>query len=321
MFDRFLTNNYTENGITREIYNTFKNEIQETFAYSGHGYFLDYKRYALADMERIFRLTSQANLFSTYIENKEILYNNVAFADFITEYYANYFPNQIKYNRHIFVDQINRANDLSGIMDSLGRDTTLQNEKLREFVLLLGLQEMWQNPEFRNSSILRLLMDIEFTTKFSEHSVLANLIMLSLRHFEQGVNQADFKFFNPEKRELYDFSKSSKLKYILFVNSLCQSCDAEISIMQSVAEKLKNEVTFYVVNCDFEINRALRNKPRNLQNITYLHFNKDFEALENIGIADYPIAILLDGDNIIQSYYFPVPSRGAERTIRQVLSN
>jgi thiol-disulfide isomerase/thioredoxin len=320
MFDQFLMSRSAEEGVTREAYNNFRNQVFETFAYSGHGYFLDFKRYALADMERIFNLTSRANLFSTYIEDKEILYNNTAFADFITEYYANYFPQQIRYNRNVFMDQINRASDLSGIMDSLGRDTTLQNEKLREFVFLLGLSDLWHNPEIRRSSILRLLMDIETTTKFNENSVLANMIVQTLLRYEPGVNKADFRFWDFLRNSRYDFSRSSNLKYILFVNSLCGSCDAEISIMRTIAERFENNVDFYVVNCDYEENRALRNRPRDLGNITYLHFNKDFETLENLGIMDYPIAILLDDENIIQSYYFPLPSRGAERTIRQVLS-
>jgi hypothetical protein len=263
---------------------------------------------------------SRENLFSTYIEDKQILYNNTAFADFITEYYANYFPFQIKYNHDVFMEQINRANDLSGIMDSLGRDTTLQNEKLREFVFLLGLRELWQDQDIRKSSILRLLLDIESTTKFHEHTVLANNIIQSLIRFEPGVNTADFNFWDPVKNKHYEFSDTSKFKYILFTNSLCRSCDTEISIMRSLTEQFKDDVKFYVVNCDYEVNRAMRNRPKDLGDITYLHFHKDFETLENLGVSDYPIAVLLDKENIIQSYYFPLPSRRAERTIRQLLS-
>jgi thiol-disulfide isomerase/thioredoxin len=319
LYDHFLVNNYAE-GITREQFNIFRDEIQQTFAYSGHGYFNHYKRYALADMERIFRLTSSANLFLTQIQDRPILYNNTAFADFVIGFYSNYFPHQVRYNRNVFIGQINHANDLSGILDSLGRDTTLQNEKLREFVLLLGLRELYHHPDFQNLSILRLLLDIESTTKFHEHAVLANLIIQMLMRHESGVNRAEFKFSDPEKSMLYDFSESSKYKYILFVNSLCESCNTEVSLLQSIAKNFRNEVNFYVVNCDYEANRALRNKPRNLQNILYLHFNKDFETLENLGISDYPIAVWVDPENIIQSYYFPVPSRRAERTIRQLLS-
>lgn len=320
MHDHFLIHNYTESGITREVFEDFRTQIQETFAFSGHAFFIDYKRYALADMERIFSLTSPANLFLNHIQDRPILYNNNAFADFITGFYAHYFPHQVRYNRNVFVDQINRANDLSSLLDSLGRDTTLQNEKLREFVLLLGLRELWHNPEFRNTSILRLLLDIESTTKFYEHSVLANLIIRTLLRFEPGVNTANFRFSNPQTGELYDFSESSKYKYLLFVNSLCESCDAEISILRSIAENFSDVVDFYVVSCDYEVNRALRSMPRNLQNITFLHFNRDFQALESLGIVDYPMAIWLDSENIIQSFNFQLPSRRAERAIRQLMS-
>ncbi|MDR0438443.1 MAG: hypothetical protein LBH22_09140 [Bacteroidales bacterium] len=320
IYDDFLLNYYSNDGISREAYNHFRRQIEETFAYSGHQYFNAYMTYALADMERIFNLISPANLFFTYLQDKPILYNNVGFADFITEYYLAYFPNQVRYNRNEFIDQINRADDLSAILDSLGRDTTLQNEKFREFVFLLGLREMYNNSDFSKLSILRLLHTIETTTKFPEHVDLADAIIRTLVRYEPGIHQANFRFWDPERNTIYDFSKSSNYKYILFVNGLCESCDAEIRTLQDIAGKFRNTVDFYVVNCDYEPNRCLRNKPRNLRNITYLCFNKDFETLEALGISDYPTAVWLDSDNIIQSFYFQLPSQRLELTLRQLTS-
>ncbi|MCL2682329.1 MAG: hypothetical protein FWE63_02430 [Bacteroidales bacterium] len=320
LYDDFLVNYYSNDGISREAYNLFRRQVDETFAYSGHQYFNAYKTYALADMERIFNLTSSANLFLTYLQDKPILYNNVAFADFITEYYSTYFPHQVKYDRNEFIDQINQADNLTAILDSLGRDTTLQNEKFREFVLLLGLREMYNSNEFHKSSVLRLLQTIETTTKFPEHSDLADAIIRTLVRYEPGIHQANFRFLDPALNTLYDFSKSSNYKYILFVNGLCESCDTEVKTLQGIAERFRNTVDFYVVNCDYELNRCLRNKPRNLRNITYLCFNKDFETLETLGISDYPTAVWLDSENSIQSFYFQLPSRRLERTIRQLTS-
>ena len=321
MFDEFLKRHllFQEvDAVTRELYINFRNQVRSTFAFSGHGYFNDYLTYALADMERIFNLTSPANLFLRHIQDKPILYNNEAYADFITEYYSGYFPFSIRYNRNVFVDQINRADNLTAIMDSLGRDTTLQNEKLREFVFLLGLRELYNSPEFSNSSILRLLLDIQSTTKFPEHAKLVDFIIQKLQRFESGINKANFKFWDPVRNIPYDFSESSKFKYVIFVNGLCESCEMEISIMRGIAENLSHSVDFYIVNCDYEVNRALRNMPRDLGKITYLHFNRDFETLEKLGIVDFPIAVWLDSENIIQSYYFLLPSRRAERAIQQL---
>ncbi len=319
LHDDYMINHYAE-GISKESYNQFKNQIEDIFLYSGHAYFNAYKTYAFADIERIFNLTSSSSLFFTHLQNKPILYNNTAFADFIVEYYSGYFPQQVKYNRYIFIDQINRADDLPAILDSLGRDTTLQNEKFREFVFLLGLKEMYLNYEFRKSSVLKLLKQIQSTTKFHEHSVLAGSIIRTLQRFEPGINKANLKFLNPDQKTDYDFSASSKYKYILFVNGLCESCDAEVKMLQNIAKKFKDTVDFFVVNCDYELNRCLRNKPKTLENITYLHFNKDFETLDNFDIFDYPTAVWLDPENIVQSYYFQVPSQRAERVIQLLMS-
>jgi thiol-disulfide isomerase/thioredoxin len=315
MHDKFLTEHYRD-GITREKYNMFKQHIEKTFAYSGHAYFNAYKTYALADVERIFNFSSSANLFFTYLQNKPILYNNEAFADFVTEYYAGYFPQQVRYNPNIFVEQINRADNLPAIMDSLGRDTTLQHEMWREFVFLLGLKEMYRNTEFRKSSILKLLQTIQTTTKFYEDSLLAGSIIQSVQKIESGTHQANFRFLNLDENTVFDFSSSAKFKYILFVNGLCESCDAEVKMLQTIAEKFKDTVDFFVVNCDYERNRSLHNKPETLQNITYLYFNKDFETLDQLGLSDYPTAIWLDSPNSILSYFFQLPSQRAERIIR-----
>jgi len=320
MYDQFVFENFREDGsISREAFSEFENLIRETFAFTGHGYFLDYKRYVLAEMQRTFRLTPSANLFLTYIQNRPILHNNVAFADFIAGFFEGYFPYQVRYNRNVFIDQINRAGNLTAIMDSLGRDTILQNEQLREFAFLLGLREMWRHSDFSNSSILALLSDIQNTTIFPEHRELAYRIQRMLLRFEPGVNTANFNFSNPQTGQIHDFSQSSRHKYILFVTSICLTCDAEVSILRSIADTLHHLVDFYIVSCDYEVNRALRSMPRNLENITFLHFNKDFAGLESIGLFDFPTAIWLCPENIIQSYGFLLPSRRAERAIRQLL--
>lgn len=321
MYNQFIFENFLEDGtISREAFSDFENLVRETFAFSGHGYFLDYKRHAMADIKRIFRLTSPANLFLTYIQDRPILYNNVAFADFITGFFENYFPYQIRYNRLVFEDQINLTQNLTAIMDSLGRDTILQNEQLREFVFLLGLRELWHNPDFSNWAILKLLSDIGSTTIFPQHAELAYRITRMLLRFEPGINTANFQFSNPQTGLPHDFSLSSRYKYILFVTGICESCEAEISILRGIAENLSHIVDFYVVSCDYEVSRALQNMPRNLGNITFLHFNKDFEALESIGLFSFPTAIWLDSENIIQSYNFLLPSNRAEQGIRQLTS-
>ncbi len=319
MHDNFLAENYARMSISRESYATFKQQVGRTFSYSGHQYFNNYKAYALADMERIFNLTTPASLYFAYIHNKPILYENTAFADFITQYYQNYFPSQVRYDQNIFINQINQANNLPAILDSLGRDTTLQNEKLREFVLLVGLRKMYYNYEFRKASVIKLLKQIQDETKFHEHSLLAGSILQSVKRMEKGVSTILPKFLDPTEKTLFDFSKSDKFKYVMFVNGLCQSCDAEIKSLEAVAEKLYDSVDFIVVNCDYEINRCLRNKPETLQNITYLYFNKDFETLENLGITDYPIVVFFDPKNVVLSYYFQLPGQRVERAIRPYL--
>jgi hypothetical protein len=92
-------------------------------------------------------------------------------------------------------------------------------------------------------------------------------------------------------------------------------------MLQTIATKFKDSVDFLVVNCDYELNRCLLNKPKTLENITYLHFNKDFETLDDLGVSDYPMAIWLDPKNIVQSYYFQIPSQRAERTIQLLVSS
>lgn len=320
LHDRFLTENYHPvNGIRSDDFQRFKAQIEQIFAFSGHHYFKIYRQYALADMERIFNFKSPEKLFFEQLYQKPIYYENTAFADFVTEYYASYFPQQVKYNPAVFVEQVNRAENLPALLDSLGRDTTLQNEKFREFVFLLGLQKMYNNSYFNPSSVLKIIKKIQATTKFREHAELANAILQTLQKFHPGIHQADFRFWDFDKQKKSNLSESPKYKYVLFVNGLCKSCDAEVRSLQTLAEKFSDSVVFWVVNCDYERNRALFNKPQTMQNLTYLHFDKDFETLESLGIIDFPIAVWLDPENKIQSYLFQLPSQQAENSIRKIL--
>ncbi|GHS89911.1 hypothetical protein FACS1894201_11260 [Bacteroidia bacterium] len=101
------------------------------------------------------------------------------------------------------------------------------------------------------------------------------------------------------------------------MNTLCQSCDAEIKTLNELA-KTCDTIDFVVINCDYEFVKFQREQPRPPTYYRYLNFNKQFDTMNQLGIIDYPIAFLLNHQGAIQTFFEMLPSRGLEIKLRDL---
>ncbi|GHU85430.1 hypothetical protein FACS1894153_0630 [Bacteroidia bacterium] len=283
---------------------------KEKFDYIGHQYFVDYMKYAIAELE--FNLSiNTTNLFEKYI-NKPILYNNTSYQNFIESMFGNYFPLSVKYNYIKFTNQINNKADFNMIIDSIGRDSLLINEQFREFIFINGLKAMLNADEFSRTSIIYYLNYIINNSKFNRHKEIAkNIIDMFNTNY---IDVFPENIFVDKNKKLYQFPNDTAIKstYIFFANStICDYCGAEIKLLNELAEYYKN-INFLVVDCCYDFNSFARNFPKKNIAYKYLHFNKQFELLKTYGIVDYPMAIMLDTNHRIINSNAPIPTKNLE---------
>ena len=152
-------------------------------------------------MKYSFHFDTRRGMVNRYIKNQPILYYDDNYMAFFTTLFAN---SVSKGTTKIPVWQmawwVNNLN-VNVYLDSLGTDTLLRNEQVRELVALQALQEAYYQPRYYESDKVVQMIDlIGNRTKFPEHKVLAKRLVESFRQQEQGAETPDFTLRNREPR-------------------------------------------------------------------------------------------------------------------------
>ena len=111
-------------------------------------YFNRYKRYQLAQFQYGMKFDTRARMFARYVSGQPILYYDDNYMSFFFTLFAHSLSDgspRVPLAR--MVEWVNNA-QLDRMMDSLGVDSLLRNEQVRELVLLQALSEAYNNRRY-----------------------------------------------------------------------------------------------------------------------------------------------------------------------------
>ena len=281
-------------------------------------FFNRYKRYQLASLKYSLHFDSRRNLVNKYIKDQPILYYDDNYMSFFTTIFANSLS---KGTNKIPAWQMgNWVNNLkvNVYLDSIGLDTLIRNEQVRELVALQALQESYyQNKYYDGAQVVKMIKMIGARTKFPEHKVLAERLANSLHQQEEGVEVPTFTLPNVDKNPVSLDEMKGKWVYLSFVRVGDPNSIAEIETLahfkDSIYAKNKN-VEFVTICCDREFAKMyhlLRNTKKGRRyNWTWLHFNGNYKLLEHYKVVSYPHFILINPEGQLQYTVTPTPASG-----------
>lgn len=281
-------------------------------------FFNRYKRYQLASMKYSLHFDTRRGMVNRYIKNQPILYYDDNYMSFFTTLFANTVSKgTAKIPAWQLGNWVNTLN-VKVFLDSLGTDTLLRNEQVRELVALQALQEAYYMPRYYESGKVVQMIDlIGNKSKFPEHRVLAQRLVNSFRQQEQGAEMPSFTLPDVEKKQVSLDAMKGKWVYLSFVRVGDPNCISEIETMahfkDSIYAKNKN-VEFVTICCDREFQKMyhfLKNTKRGQKyNWTWLHFNGNYKLLERYQVVSFPYFILLNPDGQLQYTVTPPPASG-----------
>ena len=281
-------------------------------------FFNRYKRYQLASLKYSFHFDTRSNLYSTYIKNQPILYYDDNYMTFFTNLFSNSLS---KGTNKLPAWQLGRWVDdlkVDVFLDSLGVDTLLRNEQVRELVALQALQEAYYQPiYYAKDRVVKMIEMIGNKTKFSDHKVLAQRLIETLQEEEVGSEAHTFALPNVDKDTVGLDSLKGKWVYLSFVRVNDPNCIGEIETIahfsDSIYAKCKN-VEFVTICCDRSFQKMyhfLKNTKKGVKyNWTWLHFNGDYKLLEYYGVVSYPYFVLINPEGKLQYTVTPSPASG-----------
>lgn len=281
-------------------------------------FFNRYKRYHLASLKYSLHFDSRKNMVRNYVKDQPILYYDDNYMQFFTTIFANavskgtnkipawrmgYWVNELKVDLYL---------------DSLGVDTLLRNEQVRELVALQALQEAYYQPRYYDGAkVVQMIRLIGSKSKFTEHKALAERLANSLRKQDEGTEVPTFTLPDVDKNLVSLDAMKGKWVYLSFVRVGDPNSISEIETLahfkDSIYAKNKN-VEFVTICCDREAAKMyhlLRNTKKGKRyNWTWLHFGGNYKLLEHYGVVSYPHFILINPEGQLQYTVTPTPASG-----------
>jgi thiol-disulfide isomerase/thioredoxin len=323
IFESFLYENFAiiHRTRNRQLFVDFKLQADSIFADVENEYFRNYYEYKFAGYFRTGNIERFENLVRKYILNQPVLYENTQYMNFFNSIFDTYIfsgSRQISINdlRHT----INNLNSYPALMDSLGKDTILRNEVLRELVMLKTLQDVYNNPDYSQRNVIRILNDVATQSKFPQHRAIAGNILLKSGHLTPGVAAPSFvleDFFGKKFTVPDDFT--GKFIYLEFWASWCETCQLDKIAMRELYQKYKDNFVFVSVSADRNKDAARQYLQNNPDPWQQLYFEGDFRLLDNYGVKSLPLFVLIDPEGKIISYPALRPGDNIAPTFERLL--
>ena len=276
--------------------------IKELFPieYAPDNFYKSYLYYYYAELEALILHKSPDSLYAKYLNNDYVLYENPSYMSFLNSFYDNYLLTSPRIGKEILEHAINEEGNFLSVFNAIGKDPLLVNEQLRELAILINLPELYDDKSFSKKNIVKILDDIRVASHFPEHRTMAENILYNLKKKESGSQLPEVRFKEIGGSSFKFSDLKGKWVYVQFFNMDCPDCIREMMIIKELKAKYGDKIEFVSLSLDFNVSRLLQFKEKYPQfDWKFVHFNNQFEWLDEMGINALPDNILLNPDGTL----------------------
>lgn len=256
-FDR-LYNNYLDSHLLDFLAGGKGSEVEfyidslkQDFSYQDNHYFNAWKKFRFANLRRIAYERNHRFTINQYFRQDEVHYQNPAYIFLFKELFENYFDRfLLRPDGEALQKAVNLAKSPHAISKVLSRMFELDNQALREFVMIKGLRDAYFGDNFRKQPILITLDSIADFSDYPEHRIAAKNVIESLTHLTKDTHPPDFTFsdIDGEKGNISDLK--NRYLYVAFYQTELTTCQQEIAPL--VEQAIKHDGDFEVLMVLFD---------------------------------------------------------------------
>ena len=267
-------------------------------------YYSAYVHYRYADLDLLFYSKEKEKVYQQYLSGEYVHYNNIAYMDFFHHFFENHIYGASKYiSISTLHEDINKKRNYYKLFDDMGADPLLVNEIIREMVIIMGLGELYGNEEFSNYNIVHLLQQLKAYTKFEEHKIMAENMIVACTALQTGSKAPDFCLRDVYNNEVHLHDFKGKYVYLHMFATYSASTIREMLILKDMYQQYKDSLEVVSVMLDFEYSK-LYHFVSEFQDFdwTFLHCNGDFSFIDAYKAYALPLGVLIDSEGKIVSY-------------------
>jgi thiol-disulfide isomerase/thioredoxin len=304
-----------------EKLDSFQLACMNKYEFVKEPYFKNWLRYTFADINEN-SLRNRAVLFNAYIANKPILHENFEYMRFFNIYFSQYMMLKATTKKGAsIIDIINENGDFRMLNETMKKDPYLQNDTLRELVLIKGLYELYFSPDFKRENVLQMIEEAGRTTSNYYHKKIVQNILKIIYKLSPGSDAPSFTLKNAkgETVSLKDFR--GKYVYLDFMATWCGPCLQELKEMVDLKKKYGDKVVFISISVDDkeeDLKKFLQKNPK--YEWQFLWYGTDKQVKARYNIKALPTYYFINQEGKLVLSPAPTPRSGFELTLEKMFS-
>lgn len=292
----------------------------EKYDEKGNSYFKNYVNYRLASLEVSAYIKAQNNIVKLYFNSKPVLYTNDAYMDLFNQIYEDDLKEFVLTAKgKNLLTAINVNIDYTKALNELKRDSTLQNDTVRELYLIKGLGELFYQPGMVKYSILELLKYASTNALTAENKLIAKHLVDKLDKLRIGTAAPNFTLKNivsGQQVSLADFK--GKVVYLSFWDEDNVASVQEIDLIKELDKTYGRKIAFVSICNSANETKTLAFISRNKYKWVFLNSQGNKQLLANYEVLSYPAFYLIDAKGNILKYPADKPSGSITRTLDEL---
>jgi len=279
-----------------------------------------FRDYSLADVITQSRSRKRAEIFEKFIDGQTIRYSNPAYMDFFKGFFDKFLLTGSKnYGQGVLKVPINENHDFQALMDTLGRDSMLRNEKIRELVFLCNFSELYQHPLFNKEALQMIAQQMIEQSDFPEHRLIMTNVLRKLQRFEPGQKAPELNGFDCSGNPLSLSDFHSKYIVIAFLKNWCQKCLMDLGLISKMIEKQEGRIKLLVVSADQNDSDFKWLCSKYGEQYPLLYIGDDVSMIHDWAVHNYPLYALIDTSGNIIQYPAKAPLQGMEAELSKIM--
>lgn len=296
------------------------NKIDSVFNKFDNQYFHDYKAYTFAAFLHISNYQKSKSISDSYYLNNKILYQNKAYMELFNQVYNNYFDyfGRTQQGEKIYSD-ISKLKSITALKQTLGGDSVLQNDTLKELVILKCLHDHFYDDKLSRSALLVVLDSLELQTKYAEHKLIANNIRKKVTQLMIGFDPPYFELYDKDSNLVTLNSYKGRYVYLGFCVSLSYACIQDFEMLRKLHERHKQNFEIVIISVDDNLPQMKNFVEKKEYPFTFLHFGNQSDVFKDFDIRAIPTYYFIDKTGKLALSPAASPNENIEYYIFQIM--
>lgn len=291
----------------------FEDKINEQFNSVHNNYLKNYIRYSFASLEWTSKTKKNDSIIKEYFVGNEILYNNIQFTEFFTDFFKTYFISDKVYSYHELIEAINQG---SGIQDVksliLRKNLFVDDPKLTELIATMLVAKKYYNPDVRRDQVLKLLNELAQESIYPDNARVAGNFAKKLKILESGTEAPGFNLAGIDDIEHNLNDYQGKFVLLSFMKTTCKICLEHLHFLDEIAEQFNGKVQNITVVYGDDFQGVVQFANDRDFDWPFLNLDNNILLLEAYNIRAYPSYVIINPDGTLSMAIAPMPDENLD---------